>query len=365
MIASNRAIRATFVMEQHLGHRAFYQNLRTSLHNMARLDARWVEITYDQSDAPWKTWTWMPAQVRGALSGRVQVRQGLGKGSQDVVFFNTQAPAVLGGSLLRTQPYIICTDITPKQYDRMGEYYGHQADRPGLLSSYKHWRNVRLLRRAACVLPWSNWVRHSLITEYGVAPEKIKVIPPGVDTQWWQPRPPQAPSDKVRILFVGGDFQRKGGELLLQAFRALPAGSAELVLVTRTPVHEGDGVIVRTDLRPNSPELLELYQSSDLFVLPTQAEAFGIAAVEAGAVGLPVIATNVGGVSDIVIDGVTGILLERPDVTLLSANLQQLLTASAWRQQLGIQARTHVERHFDAQTNAARIFAIIEEIVAR
>ena len=57
------------------------------------------------------------------------------------------------------------------------------------------------------------------------------------------------------------------------------------------------------DLNPNDGALLSLYQSSDLFVLPTEAEAFGIAAIEASAVGLPVIATRVGGLTDVVVDG--------------------------------------------------------------
>jgi glycosyltransferase involved in cell wall biosynthesis len=169
----------------------------------------------------------------------------------------------------------------------------------------------------------------------------------------------------LQILFVGGDLARKGGEDLLAAFRALAPGSAELHLVTRAPLPPEPGVRVYNDLRPNSPELIALYRACDLFVLPTKAEAFGIAAVEASAAGLPVIATAVGGLTDIVIDGETGLHMPPGDVAMLTRHLRLLIEDPALRRRLGLAARARAEARFDARVNAARIVDLLQEIVAR
>jgi len=184
-----------------------------------------------------------------------------------------------------------------------------------------------------------------------------------VELNRWHPAAAVAQNGPLRILFVGGDFQRKGGDTLLAAFQRLPAGAAELILVTRSTVEPGEGIIVRNDLQANSAELIALYQSCDLFALPTRAEAFGIALVEASATGLPVVATTVGGVTDIVRDGETGLLVEPDDVDQLAAALQQLLENPDRRQQMGNLARAHVADAFDADKNAAMILQILGEVV--
>lgn len=351
-------VRATFVMEQHIGHYTYYQNLRRSVEQDDRVQARWVPVTYTGSAGLLERLPGLPSGVRGTLNGRSEVRRGLLNGEADVLFFNTQVPAVLGGDLTRRRPYVIATDLTPVQYDRLGTLYGHSPDRPGLLSAYKHRVNRALFCGAAQVLPWSNWAGTSLIDDYGVDPQRVTVIPPGVDLHRWTPGNRQA-GGPVRLLFVGGDLERKGGAVLLEAYRALPRGLAELHLVTRTPVAPEEGVIVYHNMQPNTPALLALYQNSDVFVLPTQAEAFGIAAVEATATGLPVVATRVGGLADIVAEGETGLLVPPGDGPALARALRQLVESPGLCRKMGHAARRRAEHSFDAQRNAARVIACL------
>jgi glycosyltransferase involved in cell wall biosynthesis len=216
--------------------------------------------------------------------------------------------------------------------------------------------------RAAYVLPWSSWARSSLVQDYGVDPRNIEIIPPGVDLDFWRPYEDERPPGPIRILFVGGDFERKGGNLLIDAFHALPPGAAELVLVTRSAVPPRPGITTYRELRPNTPELLALYHSCDLFVLPSCAEAFGIAAVEASAAGLPVIATAVGGLADVVADRESGFLIENGQVEALIYRLQLLIDSPGLRQKLGQAARKRAEQCFDARQNAARILEHLFEL---
>ncbi|HEU5011546.1 MAG TPA: glycosyltransferase family 4 protein [Roseiflexaceae bacterium] len=355
-------INATFVMEQHLGHQTYYQNLQQEVDLLSQIQATWVPVIYPQLTPFWERMPQKLQHVRGTLVARAHVRKHIQRAASDIMFFNTQVPAVLCGRLKNRIPYVIATDITPLQYDRMGKHYGHQPDTPGPLQRYKHALNVTTLRGAAHVLPWSRWTRDSLIRDYGVAPDRITVVSPGVDTARWRPAP-RNDSHMLRILFVGSDFHRKGGDVLLQAFRMLPKGTAELHIVTSLDIAPEDGVRVYHLLRPNTQELIALYQSADVFVLPAEAEAFGIAAIEAAATGLPSIVTAIGGLPDTVVDGETGFIIPPGDVHVLASRLQHVLHEPQRRRSMGRAARAYAEDHFDARRSASSIVNCLQNAV--
>jgi glycosyltransferase involved in cell wall biosynthesis len=357
-------IRASFFMEQHVGHRTFYRNLRDCIDLDPRIAANWVEITYQDPDSNWGKILYLPENLKGSFIGRQQVRQGWSEHDFDIAFYSTQVTAALGGSVVKRTPYVLCTDITPIQYDAMAEYYGHKPDRSGLLSAYKQRRNVSIFNDAAHIVPWTNWVSQSLVDDYGVSPSRITVVPVGVDLKLWKSRAIQT-DGPVRFLFVGGDFHRKGGDLLLEAFQQLPKGAAELILVTRESVPEQENVKVYNNLQPNSPELVMLFQESDVFVLPTRAEAYGIVAIEAGASGMPVIMTDIGGVRDIVLDNKNGYLIDVDDVPQLVDRMSRMINDPDLRRQMGRNARERVEKYFDAHKNAARVVDILLGVVAK
>lgn len=355
-------LRVTFVMEQHLGHQTYYQNIRRFLENEPRIQPTWVPVTYDEPGGVIEKLSLLPKQVRGTLRGAQQVRAGLRQVPADLFFFNTQVPAALAGGLINSNSkYVIATDLTPIQYDAMGAQYGHKPDKPGLLKAYKQRVNESLFRGAARVLSWSSWARGSLLNDYGVNPACVEVVPPGVDLSLWRPGQSGAGAP-LRILFVGGDFERKGGPLVLRAFQALEHGMAELHLVTRTPLPQTPGVMVYNSMQPNSAELIALYQHCDVFVLPTGAEAFGIAAVEACAAGLPVIATRTGGLVDIVTEGETGYFIASGDEAAMVDRLQLLSKTPALRERLSGAARARAELYFDARKNAQRLADCLVEV---
>lgn len=356
-------LRATFVMERHLGHRTFADNLSDHVAREPTVDATWVDVTYAPSSAAWERLP-LGDQVHGALRGRAQVRAGLRSAQPDVVFFNTQVPAVLGGRPARRAPYVLCTDITPVQYDGMADAYGHTADGGGVVARAKHSVNRRVFRSAACTVAWSTWVRDSLVADYGVDPRRVTVIPPGVDLSRWTPRDVHG-HGPLQLLFVGGDLFRKGGATLLSAFAALPPGTAELTLVTRSPDPRVPGVRVEHGMTPNAPELIDLYRASDVFVLPSTAEAFGIAAIEAAAAGLPIVASRVGGLTDIVVDGRTGYLVDPLDVVGLTRHLRRLADDPGLRARLGRAARDHATTRFDAGRNAHETVELLRRVVSR
>lgn len=360
-VAPAQRLHATFVMEQHLGHRTFYENLRRHVDTDPAVAATWVEVAYAPATARWERLPGISPQLRGTLRGRREVSRERRSRPADVTFFNTQVPAVIAGRRSRKQPYVLCTDITPTQYDRVAHAYGHVPDAAGVVARAKHAWNRSVFQAAAATVAWSTWTRASLIRDYGLNPGRIAVIPPGVDTGVWSPLR-DANDGPLRILFVGGDLHRKGGGALLSAFERMPPGSAELTLVTRTPYPAGNGVHVEAGMAPNSPELIELFRTSDVFVLPSEAEAFGIAAAEAAAAGLPVVATKVGGLTDIVVDGETGFLVAPGDADALADRLLRLDENPRLRRRMGAAGRERALARFDAGRNAARIVALLREV---
>jgi glycosyltransferase involved in cell wall biosynthesis len=357
-------IKAGFVMEQHLGHRSYYLNLHRFISKSTLFRSTWFEVTYSLENTWLDKIPLLPKHLSGTLVGLSQVRRSLAQDNFDVLVFNTQVPAALAGEKLYKKPYIICTDITPMQYDRMGFNYGHRPDIPGPIERLKFSINQHVFQNAARILPWSNWTRNSLVEDYGISPEKIEVIPPGVDINMWRPEC-NANDNRVRILFVGTNFYRKGGDLLVEACRTLPAGTFELILVTTSKVPQEPWITTYNNLKPNSEELIQLYNCSDIFVLPTKGEAFGIAAVEACSAGLPVIATNIGGLPDIIVDNENGFLISIGAKEELCNRLHRLIDDPHLRFKMGEAGRVRAEKYFNAQKNTDRIMDIILEIAER
>jgi glycosyltransferase involved in cell wall biosynthesis len=339
-------------MEQHIGHRSYADNLRREVERRRDVVATWIPVDYAETDRWWER---LPlGGAKSVLRARAEVRQGVDVSEPGTsIVFNTQVPAVLAGRRARARPYVLCTDVTPIQYDRMAAGYGHRADRPGPVRWLKHRRNLSVFRGAVAHAPWSNWVRSSLVADYQVDPQRIEVVPPGVDLTRWRPASHDDPA--ARILFVGGDFARKGGDVLLRAFAGLPNADAELRVVTKESVARQDRVKVYNHLSEGDPELLDLYRTSNVFVLPSRAETFGIAAVEAGASGLPLVVSAVGGLAELVVDGVTGYGVEPGSVEGLRQTLQQLMDDPVKRRTMGHAARSRAEREFDVRDTADRL----------
>jgi glycosyltransferase involved in cell wall biosynthesis len=353
-------VRATLFMEQHVGLYTYYINLRNYIDSTGGIEPTWVLVTYYKRGGFWERIPFLPDRVSSAFRGRAQVKEGIARTTSDVLFFNTQVPATFAHKTVRGRPYVISTDVTAVQFDRLRKGYGLRPRRDGLMQAYKHSINVRVLSGAARLLPWSRWVADSLVSDYGVDPEKIEVVPPGVDLGQWSPAQARA-GGPVKILFVGAELERKGGLLLLQAFRALRDLGVELHLVTRERLPAEPGLSVYNDMRPNSDALKRLFAGSDIFCLPTLADCLPLVLCEAGAASLPSVATDLAAVPEIAVEGETGFLIDPGDVQGLIERLRTLVVDPELRRRMGRAARQHVERHYDARRNGERIVSCLRE----
>jgi glycosyltransferase involved in cell wall biosynthesis len=152
---------------------------------------------------------------------------------------------------------------------------------------------------ACCVM--SRWAADSIVHDYGIDPGKVHVIGAGRN---YEPRPIDRDWTRVRFFFMGYDWERKNGSLLLRAFARLKerVRDARLDIAGGHPRIDMEGVTAHGPLEFSDPRQRAhaegLFESATCFVMPSQCENFGIVYVEAAAAGVPSIGTTVGGAAD-------------------------------------------------------------------
>jgi glycosyltransferase involved in cell wall biosynthesis len=162
----------------------------------------------------------------------------------------------------------------------------------------------------------------------------VRVIPGGVEI----PATVAEPEEPPHVLYAGRLSAEKGVVQLAEAARDLP-----LVVAGDGPLRDR---LSRTVGWVAHDELLRLYERAAVVVCPSLREGFGVSCIEAMAHGRPVVASAVGGLRDLVVDGETGLVVPAGDVAALRAALERLLADGELRRRLGAAARARAAEHF-------------------
>ncbi len=204
-----------------------------------------------------------------------------------------------------------------------------------LLKFFFHPMNVAMdyvaSRDADRVIAISDHAYEQLTTWYRLREDKLEMIPHGVDTEWFYPRGEQHPvvdEEKTTLLYVGRLGARKGLDLALRALAEVNDEDVEL-LIAGTGRHEETLRELARELEiadqvqflgyvPNE-NLPVLYSSSDIFLLPSEYEGFGLVLLEAMACGTPVIGVDAGGIPTVVPENDAGQLVSRRVSDVVSA----------------------------------------------
>lgn len=223
-----------------------------------------------------------------------------------------------------------------------------------------------LVRTADRIVALSAGEARALVRHYGADPERVCVVPPGVDVEEFAPRPTAGLRRQLgllgrRIVLYAGRLERlKGTDFLLEAVaRLLARPGYEDVTLLVAGDDSGDGrrqsdhprgergrlealaaalgiadhVRFLGALEPS--RLADLYALADVCAVPSRAETFGLVALEAQASATPVVATAVGGLVDVVVDGETGLLVPGRDPERFAAALALILDDADLRERLG------------------------------
>jgi glycosyltransferase involved in cell wall biosynthesis len=267
-----------------------------------------------------------------------------------------QAGVLFGPGRFPEVPYHLYLDHTraiAERYDPLPE-----LDPPPPRDPAWRAREQAVYRGAAGIFTMSEFVKASLVSDYGVDPARVHVVGAGPNVA---PRAaePTAAREKA-ILFVGRNFVPKGGPALLQAFRRvrLTHPDARLWIVSeRAPAVLPDGAEHLGLVGPD--RLAALYGRASVFALPTLREAFGLAFVEAMAFGLPVVAPRLEAIPEIVSDGEAGVLVPPGDADALARAVRDLLGDPVRARLMGAAGRARVAERFGWDRAVARMLAVM------
>ena len=233
---------------------------------------------------------------------------------------------------------------------------------------------AHVVQIADCLIAATPAEETQLIELYAADPAKIAVIPPGVDLARFRPLAPAVAKEQVgipcgnrNIVFAGRIEPLKGIDTLLRAMSILQERHPQAVKDTCVAIIGGDPWAddldaemarlqqLRSDLgihdlvtflgAKDQDILPNYYAAAEMVVMPSHYESFGMVALEAMAMGTPVIASEVGGLAHLVQHGVTGFQVPSRDPEALAARMLDLLTNTELRQQLGRQARQYAQQY--------------------
>jgi glycosyltransferase involved in cell wall biosynthesis len=193
------------------------------------------------------------------------------------------------------------------------------------------WLARRVLRRARLVIAASNDLAERA---RALGAREVRVIPSGVEL----PERVGTEAQPAEVLYAGRLSAEKGVLELLDAAEGL-----NLVVAGDGPLR--DRIPFARGFVPHD-ELQQLYARAAVIACPSRREGFGVACLEAMAHGRPVVATHVGGLLDLVVDGETGIVVPPRDPAALRSALERLLVDPDLRRKLGSAGRDRARTHF-------------------
>jgi D-inositol-3-phosphate glycosyltransferase len=187
---------------------------------------------------------------------------------------------------------------------------------------------------------------HELVNHYGADPDRVEVVPPGVDHAFFSPGTQDGARQALGLgpapilLFVGRIQPLKGVDVAVEALAELGLPDARLLIVGGSSGLEGDGevreiekliaergLVDQVTIIPPQPHhvLSTYYRAADVCLVPSRSESFGLVALEAAACGTPVVASDVGGLRTLIEEGRTGFRISGRDPRDFAAATRRIL----------------------------------------
>jgi len=321
-----------------------------------------------------------PARYLRALRLAWSTRQPGVRGHLYQVFYFSEA-GLLAGELLRRKighlhNHFANSSCSVSMFaaELSGLTFSFTIHGPAIFFEPRRWRIDEKIRRALFVSCISHYCRSQAMV---FAPvdcwERLHIVHCGVDPSLYQVASHEGRGR--RLLFVGRLAAAKGLSILMQSVASLGSRYADLILTVvgdgpdRSALEEqAERLGVRRKMRflgyRSQAEVREEMGRTDVFVLPSFAEGVPVVLMEALATGIPVVATKVAGVAELVEDGVNGYLVSPGDPRPLEESVARLLEDAALRTRFGAAGRVKVEKEFDVRREAARLRGILSSALS-
>lgn len=369
-----RPLKALFVNENIGGHATVHHSLRHAFAERDDIDAEFIDAS-----GPGLVGKVLRAPVPGlgrldldlqALRGQLvhsrmlrrRVSQRLAAGDIDVLHVYTQNCMLGSADLVRSYPTVVTTDSTNELNAYLLPYRAPTRFTPLAVRAARRFEQP-VLDAAITVVANGERTAASLTgPSYRLPRTKVVTMAPGI----WSPfltgeraLPDRSGRARPCVVFIGSSMERKGGSTLLKLHQQYLRDVCDLVLVTRDSVPSAPGVTVIGDLTSGDDRLWDILAAADLMCFPSGMDQAPNVVLEAGAAGIPVIASKVGSIPEMVADGRTGLLVEHDDEEAILAALRSLLTDAARRREMGAAAHARIAEMFDIRSTAAALTELL------
>jgi glycosyltransferase involved in cell wall biosynthesis len=221
-----------------------------------------------------------------------------------------------------------------------------------------------IYHRVRTNLVMSSFIRDSLVEDYGCEPSSVAIVGAAPNLPPPASLPDNAGYSNRTILFVGVDWERKGGPLLVEAFRKVleTMPDARLIIAGSAP----DVRMPNVEIVGRVPlaEISRLLLRSSVLALPTWREPQGVNAIEALMHGIPVVATDVGALPEMIADRATGRIVPPGDAAALAAALTELLSDPALCRRYGEAARESTPARYSSEAVSRKMGDAIRAALA-
>lgn len=235
---------------------------------------------------------------------RKAVKQTVQNGEK--VIFQNLKPALFTFGIWNQRNSIIISDFSHTLY----QWYREQGK---FSKNKKYYAQKALYNKLYRMIALTDNLAENLNKAYGISQNKIKYVPLPLDFNYYYQEPKK--TLKIpKVLFVGGEFYRKGGDHLLSAWDSKLKGRCELIVLTKDHVEEKKGMRVYNNISKGDLLHKELFQQADIFILPTNRDAYPVVLGEAAAASKAIITTQYAlGAKNIIIHEQSGLIMESPE----------------------------------------------------
>ncbi len=308
-----------------------------------------------------------------ATSYASQVKKALASSQVDLVF----SPGIVPICYLDTsKPIVYWTDAT---FAGLVDFYPVFTNLAGENLRDGHRMHQEALRRSSLAIYSSDWAAQTAIENYQVDPSKVRVVPFGANIECDRNFEDikaiidLRPSDRCKLLFLGVDWFRKGGDTALKVAKALNESGlpTDLTVVGCQPVVEGSlpqfvqplGFISKSTVEGRK-KILELMSESHFLILPSIADCTPVVFCEVNSFGLPCLSTDVGGIPTIIRSGINGQVFSRnAEISEYCEYIERLFSNYSSYQDLALSSFNEYQNRLNWSTSGRVVRRLMEDLL--
>ena len=235
--------------------------------------------------------------------------------------------------------------------------------------AYQKWFNLekQTYQQAKLIFTRSHQTRDSIIHTYAIEPEKVMAVGAGVNPDMLKQTAERKPKDRFTILFIGKEFYRKGGDIVLQAYQSLKEKypHIQLYMVTSDPIPKQYAAPDVHWIQPtwDRNKIRYQYQNADLFVLPSRLETWGDVLLEAMAQAVPCIGVSADAMPEIIEEGQTGYIVPPEDPLAFANAMEKMISDPEKCHQMGNQAYQHLKQNFTWESTVQKMHPHLQSFI--